>query len=53
MRRLCWLTLPLLFVPTAALAQEKGEWSLWGYYGQSWFILGSEDIRRGGGLAVQ
>lgn len=26
---------------------------VWGYYGQSWFILGSEDIRRGGGLAVQ
>lgn len=26
---------------------------MWGFYGQSWFILGSEDIRRGGGFAIQ
>jgi hypothetical protein len=26
---------------------------VWGFYGQSWFIFGSEDIRRGGGVAIQ
>lgn len=42
----------------AALALAGGaawghEWMVWGYGGQSWFLLGSEDFRRGYGIAVQ
>lgn len=47
--------LGLAFAALAApLPQDKpGNWMVWGFYGQSWFILGSEDFRRGGGLAIQ
>ncbi|HRF60736.1 MAG TPA: acyloxyacyl hydrolase [Fimbriimonadaceae bacterium] len=32
---------------------KSEEWMAWVFLGQSWFLLGSEDFRQGGGLAIQ
>lgn len=32
---------------------EREAWMVWAFIGQSWFLMGTEDFRQGGGVAVQ
>lgn len=48
-----FLAVSALAVTTPSVSSGEKPWMIWGFYGQSWFIFGSEDFRHTTGLTVQ